>query len=293
MLEEIEERLYTNLPERLQPFAQKWYYVANPGLSWQYRKKPDEVDESFVDRFFDDRAEYDRYEEEFANSGVGEICMNAERKTDEGYTIFDSHRKDCFKYYALVRKYEPEVLVESGVYSGVSTLSVLVALAENGHGHLHSVDNSSALRGHAGQRDDRSEHYRRERPSCSEPGSSRLEPGRDPGWIVPDRLRDRWTLREGRSQSELPELLVELETVDWFVHDSEHTVSCMLFEFESVWERLSPGGIMLSSHIQWNDAFETFVDEHDCESGLTTFHYLGYEGEKVPCSTGYVRKPSR
>jgi hypothetical protein len=286
MLEDIDRRLYTSLPDDLRPVAQKWFYVLNPRLSWTDRKRPDEVDRAFVERFFEDRTEYDRYEREFAEGVVTEACMSAASETPEGHTVFDAHRKDCLRLYALVRKFQPSVVVETGVYNGVSTLSTLAALAENGAGQLHSVDYSRTLReGGDG------EAFERERPSCSEPGSSTLVPGEEPGWIVPERLRERWSLRQGHPRTRLPALLGELGSVDLFVHDSAHTVSTMLFEFELAWEHLTPGGMVLSSHVQWNDAFETFVEEHDCEHGLTTFHYLGYEGETVPCSTGYVLKP--
>jgi hypothetical protein len=290
MLDNIEERVYTRLPERVRPVAQKWFYVLNPRLSWQYRKKPEEVDETFVDRFFADRDEFERYRTEFAESGIGDICMDAESETPAGYTIFDAHRKDAMKYYAIVRKVEPDTVVESGVYNGVSTASVLLALEENDRGRLHSVDYSAALRDDHGTADDRRAFYERERPSCSEPGSSMLVPGRNPGWILPERLRDRWELVQGRPQAELPRLYHDHDEIDVFLHDSEHSTSCMLYEFELAWEWLGTDGLILSSHVQWNDAYETFVEERDCEAGLTTFHYLGYEGEKVPCSTAYIRK---
>lgn len=293
MLDNIEEQLYTTLPDRFQPVAQKWFYVVNPRLSWTYRKKPDEVDETFVELFFEGRDEFDRYRGEFVESGIGEICLGAEEQTPEGYTVFDAHRKDAMKFYTLVRKRKPKAVVETGVYSGVSTAALLLALEENDHGHLYSVDNSAALRdeGHDGSGDHpRREYYERGRPSCSEPGSSLLVPNKSPGWILPDSLRENWSLRQGRSSRELPSLLADLGAVDLFVHDSEHSTSRMLFEFELAWEHLADEGMILSSHVQWNDAYETFVREHDCDHGLTTFHYLGYEGERVPCSTTYVLK---
>jgi hypothetical protein len=298
------EELYASLPEWLQPYIQKWYYVLNPRLSWTYRQKPDVVDEQFVDRHFESRAEFEGYREEFLSGPIHDICMAAAEETPEGYTVFDTHREECVKYYALLRKREPDVVVETGVYSGVSTASILLALADNGRGTLYSIDNAPALADDLGavtadgpmtdrQIEGRSRHFRRERPSCSDPGSARLPPDREPGWILPDWLRERWDLTVGRSQRELPRLLVDLGEVDAFVHDSEHSTSGMLFEFDLAYEWLSPGGVILSSHVEWNDAFETFVEERDCEHGLTSFHYLGYEGHPVPCSTGYVCKPRR
>jgi len=292
MIETINKRLYTTLPAPIQTVAQKWFYLLNPRLSWTYRKKHDTVDDAFVERFFDDRAEYERYRDEFFDSAITDICLDAQSEVPDRYSVFDAHRNDCLKFYVLIRKLAPDRVVETGVYNGVSTASILLALAANGSGHLHSIDYSASLAGpdEPGLAP-RQEYYRRDRPSCSETGSAIVPPDRSPGWILPDRLRDRWSLTRGHPQRELPGLLESVGPIDMFVHDSEHSTSCMLFELEALWDHLRSGGLVLSSHIRWNDAFEIFAEEHDCEHGLTTFHYLGYEGKSVPCSTGYIWKP--
>lgn len=284
------EDLYSSLPEELQPIAQKWYYRLNPRLSWRFRKKHDRVDEAFVDRFFDDLAEYESYREEFLGGEIVDICMDAEEAVPNEYSIYDAHRKDCVRYYALIRKRQPEVLVETGVYNGVSTTSILLALEQNGTGTLYSIDPAGQLDEPAPDAARRSRDFSRGRPSCSEPGSSKLPPGKETGWIIPDRLHDYWHLRDGRSQRELPTLLSDLRAIDFFLHDSEHSASCMLFEFELAWEWLNPGGVVLSSHVEWNDAFDTFVEERARDHGLSSFFYLDFDDQRSPCATGYAVK---
>jgi len=98
----------------------------------------------------------------------------------------------------------------------------------------------------------------------------------DPGWIVPDSLRDRWTLRLGKSQTELPELFTEIDNIDAFVHDSDHSLPCMVFEYELAWEWLGDDGIIFSDDISWNDAFDEFAASKGCRNGVTSesFGYL-------------------
>lgn len=62
--------------------------------------------------------------------------------------------------YVLARELKPEVIVETGVASGVSTLFFLQALEDNGSGKLYSVD----------------------LPNVEE--ASKMPPGYKSGWII-------------------------------------------------------------------------------------------------------------
>jgi hypothetical protein len=267
--------------------AQHGYVLLVPGLSWW---KWHNTHEEFVDRFFDGAAEYDRYAAEFVNSDIAEICGKAAASAGEDVTIWDAHREECERLYALLRKRQPDTVVETGVYHGVSTASMLIALDANGTGTLYSIDNSTATDRERSRPDGgtvtRIPYVRRARPSCAEPDSHDLPPDEEPGWIIPEDLRDQWELRTGPSQRELPTLLSDLGTVDFFLHDSEHSTVGMLFEFDLAWEWLRPGGMMVSPHIDWNDAFETFVEERTADHGLMTYTYVG-EHERA-CLSGYV-----
>jgi predicted O-methyltransferase YrrM len=152
------------------------------------------------------------------------------------------------RLYAVLRKLRPRVAVETGVCNGVSTAFLLLALAENGAGELHSVD----LPEIAG------EHY--------EPGTfwdgkggAVVPTGKEPGWMVPAALRDRWQFVLGRSQEELRPLLARLGTIDFFMHDSEHSEACMRFEFEAAWAALRDGGVLAADDVTANGAFAAFA----------------------------------
>jgi len=131
--------------------------------------------------------------------------------------------------YALCRKVKPDVVVETGVASGVSSSYFLCSLKKNDSGVLYSID----FTWHEGES----------------------------GWIIPKNLRDRWQLIMGRSSSELPPLLNRLKAIDIFLHDSEHTYRNMLFEYQIAWTHLRLSGLLLSHNIDTSDAFPVFCKD--------------------------------
>lgn len=287
----VESRLarsYGRLPDAVQPLAKHGYYLLHPLRSWRKIRKVDRTTAAFVDRYFESDDEFEAYSREFFEGRIVDVCREASAAVGDDHSIYDAHRDECRKLYALVRKLEPDTVVETGVYHGVSTTSMLLALDENGAGTLHSIDASPLP-----DAPDRSGAKReRRRPSCAERGTQTLPQGREPGWIVPEDLRDRWELTVGRPRRELPPLLADLGGVDLFFHDSEHSASGMLFEFVLAWEWLAPGGVILSCHVDWNDAFDTFVAEYPAEPGRASFEYSGREGYPEPCTCAYALKPS-
>ena len=158
------------------------------------------------------------------------------------------------RLYALVRKLRPRVAVETGVCNGFSTAFLLLGLERNGEGELHSIDLPEVV------------------GADYEPGTfwegkqgAAIPPGKQPGWMIPAGLRERWRLHLGRSQDELPGLLERLGTIDFFMHDSEHSEACMRFEFESAWPRLREGGVLAADDVNVNTAFADFASAHDRE----------------------------
>lgn len=161
--------------------------------------------------------------------------------------------------YSLIRKHKPEKLVETGVCNGVSTWIILEGLKENGEGQLYSIDypfyTNESLELF---RDETFEGY----------GGAAIPEGRQPGWIIPENLRNKWELIEGKSQEKLPELLLELEYIDLFMHDSEHSTPCMIFEYELALTNLKNEGLIISDDITWNDAFEIFEENREVKSHI-------------------------
>ena len=173
--------------------------------------------------------------------------------------------------YALVRGLRPDVIVETGTASGVSTTYLLAALARNGTGRLVSVDLPFVQTG--------GEELLRGVVPGSEidpRDSSPLPPGKEPGWAIPAELRGRWDLRLGDSRELLPQLLQEVRKVDVFFHDSLHTRDHMLFELEAAWPYARPGGVLAADDIfqRRHDALPAFA--RSVGRSFTTFTSLGF-----------------
>jgi predicted O-methyltransferase YrrM len=137
--------------------------------------------------------------------------------------------------YAVVRALKPSIVVETGVVSGVSTTLILQALSLNGRGELYSIDmpNLDPL--------------------------ARLPEGKQPGWLVPSNLVERWHFILGLSRVKLEPLLQELGSIDLFLHDSEHSYENMMLEFKVAWAFLKEGGILLADDITANNSFKDFI----------------------------------
>lgn len=150
-----------------------------------------------------------------------------------------------FELYALVRLLRPDHVVETGVSSGVSSAHVLLALARNGRGRLHSVDLPTPQRG--------TDFSSRDSPVA-------LPPGRASGWAVPPRIRAGWDLRIGASEKILPGLVRRLGSVGLFLHDSRHTPRHLTFELETVRPKLVSGAVVLADNTVWTGrAFPRFA----------------------------------
>ena len=160
--------------------------------------------------------------------------------------------------YALVRAHRPEIAVETGVANGMSSAFMLAALEANEAGRLISIDlpfTGDAAAGEpvplvAGTTIDRAMW-------------SPVEKGRNPGWLVPAQLRERWDLRIGDARDLLPRCLDETGDIGLFYHDSLHTPEYMLFEFRTAWRHLMPGGLLATDDImrKENDAIMRFSTE--------------------------------
>jgi predicted O-methyltransferase YrrM len=153
------------------------------------------------------------------------------------------------RLYGLVREFRPTLLVETGVCNGVSTAVILAALEINKAGSLYSIDFPEYA----------DTHY----PDGTfwEGKMGAVVPkGKQPGWMIPEMYRGRWRLTIGKSRKKLPALLETLGSIDFFLHDSEHSYQCMTFEYQLAWTHLETGGLLVSDDIGWNSAFKDFAD---------------------------------
>ena len=142
------------------------------------------------------------------------------------YIVSEYHRA----LYTMTRILKPDIVIETGVFEGSSSLSILSAMEENAKGVLHSIDLPSP----------------------------HLPPGKPPGWRVPEHLRTRWELRTGKSSDFLPAILLEVDDVDIFLHDSEHSYENMYWEYKTAWQHIKTNGHLLSHDVSQNAAFKDF-----------------------------------
>ena len=93
--------------------------------------------------------------------------------------------------YCLNRVTKPDIVVETGVAPKHSSWCILNALAMNGKGRLTSIDLPN---NGINQKPYNVENFNKE-----------------PGWIIPDSLRNYWDLQLGNAKKILPELLKDLK----------------------------------------------------------------------------------
>jgi len=184
----------------------------------------------------------DTYVEEVTNSAIERTLTSDLARFPRMGSATASHGRIL---YALCRSLKPEILVETGVFSGVSSAYILYAIQKNGFGNLYSID-------------------------LPDPFLSTY--GKQPGFVVPDELRERWTLHLGSSSDLLEPLLDKLGSIDFFSHDSLHTYENMMFELSASWRHLRQGGMVISDNIDDNDAFRDFCEKTHINA--STLKYL-------------------
>ncbi|HEX2221390.1 MAG TPA: class I SAM-dependent methyltransferase [Candidatus Limnocylindria bacterium] len=133
--------------------------------------------------------------------------------------------------YALVRLKRPASVVETGVHDGLSSALILRALERNEAGSLISID----------------------LPSTDLPIGVA-----GPGWLIPDRLKQRWRLELGDARRLLPRVAAEAAPIGLFLHDSDHSRAHREFEFRTVRPAMAPDGLLVSDD---DEPPDTLLDE--------------------------------
>ena len=122
--------------------------------------------------------------------------------------------------FLLVRASRPEVVVETGIANGHSSAIILAALDLNDTGTLHSVDIKN-----------------------------------DVGALVPDH-HPRWVKHIGDgSSAALEGVLNNIEPVDLFIHDSDHSYGAQRAEYDIAARHGSSRFILASDDVNWSYAF--------------------------------------
>jgi predicted O-methyltransferase YrrM len=136
-----------------------------------------------------------------------------------GHPLWGARRDLAQITAAVVALVRPSVVVETGVAQGVTTASILRALPDGAR--LHSID----------------------LPVLDVDADDFV------GALVPDELRDRWTLHRGPSRTLLPDVLREHGPIDLFVHDADHSHAGQLEELRTVWPHVRGGGVVLMDDV--------------------------------------------
>jgi cephalosporin hydroxylase len=169
-------------------------------------------------------------------------------------------------YYALIREMKPEIVIETGTASGHMTSWILTAMHKNNSGKLLSIDIP---------------------PKKDKLTMTTSLSANEVGMLIPQQYRDRWEYYPGDAKILLPRLLIDND-VDIFIHDSLHTRTHMLFEYNCARALMRPGAVIISHDILWNNSFFSFTASHHLKSlsciadpnlGLTVNMFDDYEKE--------------
>jgi hypothetical protein len=164
--------------------------------------------------------------------------------------------------YFIIRKIRPENVVETGCWYGNSSVCILAALEKNGNGKLFTIDLPAYF--------ETGGYYDMNPYLSEEKRKSSLPKGTSPGFLVPEFLKERWSLIPGSTSEKLPPLLKELGKIDFFLHDSLHSYENMTFEFNLAYKHLKESGFLASDNIDWNNVFKDF------SLNKRSYSYLAY-----------------
>lgn len=138
-------------------------------------------------------------------------------------------------WYCLVRATEPEHVVETGTDKGIGSLVLARALERNGHGRLTTIDINE-----------------------------------DSGYMLAEAPAGLISRRIGDSVS----IIRELEDINLFLHDSDHSHVHEAAEFEAVSPCLAPGALVLSDNSELTSALSDWA-------GTTNRRFLYFAEEPL------------
>lgn len=145
--------------------------------------------------------------------------------------------------YAIIRDVKPKLVIETGVLHGMTSGFILQALNQNKMGKLISYDLPS---------------INASSPANMDGYFSALPKGKEAGWIIPPHLLSSWKLRLGPSLDLLKNDENEVDRIDIFCHDSEHSYQTMWGELNFAWERICDGGLVICDNIEANSSMFDF-----------------------------------
>lgn len=154
------------------------------------------------------------------------------QKNDSFTPIFDVEPEAAVLLYAMCRLDRPDHVLETGVARGMSTALILSALKDNEAGQLTSVDVTDQV-----------------------------------GSLVPDSLRDRWSLVKISEVSPLTDLeliLRDLPPISMFLHDSDHRPEHQRREYALVKRFSREDATFFSDDVEASGVFTSVYGDFRC-----------------------------
>lgn len=173
--------------------------------------------------------------------------------------VVPPHYQD--KFAEVIRREKPNIVVETGVWEGLSAEYILKALDDNGKGHLYSIDPMDATQEFNGTR-----------------GNPAL-------FVNNPIVHPRFTLIRKYSQVALEPLFEEIGPFDVFLHDSDHAEAVQTFEYEAAWRYVRSGGIIASDDVAWG------MPPHRAWWKFRARHGVPDSADVVIGNARYFRKP--
>jgi hypothetical protein len=156
------------------------------------------------------------------------------------FSELESFRLYRTMLYVVVRVTRPAWVLETGVLHGFSSAFILQAMADNGCGRLSSIDLPSRSL------------------DLIDQGTADLPEEQNPGWAIPEPLRERHSLSLGPAETLLPSLVPAQGVPDIFLHDSDHSYAHMMMELSFLWSHMR-SGLLIADNIEQNDCFSDFA----------------------------------
>lgn len=161
----------------------------------------------------------------------------------------------------LIRQEKPNIVVETGVWEGLSAEYILKALDDNGKGHLYSIDPLDVEQQFNGTR------------------------GKPELFFDNPIVHPRFTLIRKYSQDALEPLFEQVGSFDFFLHDSDHSEECQDYEFEAAWRYVRPGGIIAADDTAWGQP------PHKAWWKFMARHGIPANSDMVIGNARYFRRP--
>ena len=183
----------------------------------------------------------------FIERYVGEIGRQHRAHYVPGWVNLE----DALFLYWLVRQAKPRKIVQCGVCNGLSTAFMMLGLVKNDRGGTISVIDMPPI-------------FDPTDPGWTTEGKVYgvvIPEGKTTGWMVPDAYRDRLEVWNGDAKKLLPEMVDNLDALDFFYHDSDHSYNHMMFEFNQARRKLNKGGLVVGDDVSWNSSLWDFADD--------------------------------